>query len=163
MTRGTSPMDLINWLISNVATLLAALGLFLTVWTLRANHDWNRRNYAANLSAKWSEETGDNRKAIEKIRPGLIDLDRQSKKIEEITQDDARKIYLSTPDNSDLWELKFHFIALLNYFEVVASAYKYSIGDEKMIEEEFRDVLVNWYHILNYFIKEVAEKRGYQP
>src|SRR4051794_29197415 len=94
--------SIIEWAAPNVGTILTAIGLYFTVRALRSNHDWNRRNHAAMLLAKWNDETSAHRKAIEKIKPGLIDLSRNNK-IEEITKEDAKNIYESKPDTEN-WE-----------------------------------------------------------
>src|SRR5712675_549681 len=111
-----------SWLLRNAGALVAAAGLFLTVWQLRRNHDWNRREYAGKMAADWNEKTSAHRRAIERVKPGLIDADAKGQIIE-LTKQQARDIYCSTPrnpDEGDLWELRFHFVELLNHMEAIA-------------------------------------------
>src|SRR5690349_781551 len=137
--------DVLIWLLPNIGPILTAAALLLTVWTLRRNHDWNRRQYAANMVADWNVKTSVHRKAIENLRPGLIDEDPQNPtdRIVELTKRQAADIYCSDPNNPEqkaLWELRFHFIELLNHFESVAVAYRNGVGDREMIEEAFQSV-----------------------
>lgn len=93
------------WMGANIAPLLTAIGLFLTFWALRRNHDWNRRNFAALMVAKWNDETSSHRKAIEQHRPGLVDIDRKSNSVTELTRQDAHAIYTAKPDTAE-WQLR---------------------------------------------------------
>jgi hypothetical protein len=147
--------------VKDAAPIVTAIGVIVAVWTLRANHDWNRRLYTAQLVASWNEKISSHRKAIEKLRPGLIDLD--SKGVPgEITKADATVIYTARPDTPE-WELRFHFIELLNHFEAISSAYRNGVGDQQMIEESFRSVLIRFQAILINFIELVELHRGYKP
>jgi hypothetical protein len=55
----------------------------------------------------WEAETWDNRKAIEKLRPGLIDVDSKGTPTE-LTKADATLTYSAKQDTPE-WELRFHF------------------------------------------------------
>ncbi len=147
--------------IKDVGPVVTAVGVFVAVWTLRANHDWNRRQYTATLVAGWNEKTSVHRKAIEKLRPGLIDLNVKGEPTE-IGKKDAAEIYTAKPDTPS-WDLRFHFIELLNHFESIAAAYRNHVADRQMIEESFRSVLVRFYDILGNFMEEVKQHRGYEP
>jgi len=153
--------DLLQWFLPNVGPILTALGLLFTVKTLKANHDWNRRNYATNLVAEWNNKTFAHRKAIECLKPGLVDLNKQREPIE-ITKMDASTIYCSKPTDTQDWELRFHFIELLNHFEAIAVAYRNGVGDRIIIEESLGNSLIRWHEILVNFIKTVNEHRGYE-
>jgi hypothetical protein len=164
----TMAHDAWSWFLPNIGPLLTAVALFLTVWTLKRNHDWNRRQYASNMVAEWNTKTSIHRKAIENLKPGLIDEDpnNTTESIVELTKQEAKAIYCSDPNNPDqkaLWELRFHFIELLNHFESIAIAYRNGVGDREIIEEAFRNVLVRWRKILHEFIDMVECKRGYKP
>lgn len=147
--------------LKDYGSIITAISVLVAVWTLRANHDWNRRNYTAALIGQWNDETSVHRKAIEKLRPGLIDLDSKGEVVE-ICEKDARAIYSSKVDTPE-WELRFHFIELLNYFETITAAYRNRVGDPQMIEESLRNVLVRWRKILRHFMEVVEKERGYKP
>jgi hypothetical protein len=112
------------------------------------------------MTADWNLRTAVHRQAIEKIKPGLIDT--AHGKVTEITNCYAHTIYSSKPGTPE-WELRFHFIELLNYFEFVATAYENGVADKKMIEVGFKAVLVRWHKVLTNFIDTVAKSRGYRP
>ncbi|QNI30846.1 DUF4760 domain-containing protein [Alloacidobacterium dinghuense] len=146
--------------IKDFGPIVTAVGVFVAVWTLRANHDWNRRQYTAILVAGWNEKTSIHRKAIERLRPGLIDLDSKGTPTE-LTRADAAAIYTAKPDTPE-WELRFHFVEFLNHLEAIASAYRNKVADEQMLEESFRSVLIRVHDILVNFIATVDQHRGYE-
>ena len=151
----------LTWLFPNIIPVITAVGLILTFWTLKSNHDWNRRHYATNLIVEWNNKTFSHRKAIEMIRPGLVDLDKKGDAVE-ITKKDAISIYTSVPNEKEnLWELRFHFIELLNHFEAISVAYRNRVGDQRIIEESVRNALIRWHDILTNFIQVVNDHRGY--
>ena len=154
-------MEHFSNIISALALIAALSSLGLTIRALRANHDWNRRQFAAKMIEDWNPRTSSHRQAIERLRPGLIDIVRGNDKINVISLEDARAIYRSTPESPELWELRFHFIEILNYFEFVASCYHNEVCDEYMIEKSFRGVFMAWHKVLKNFIDEFAEARGY--
>jgi hypothetical protein len=128
--------NVLAWLLLNVGSMLTASGLFLTVLVLKRNHDWNRRNYAASLVADWNTKTSIHRRAIENLKPGLIDEDptRPADRLADLTKKHAREIYCSEPTTDDqkaLWELRFHFIELLNHMEAIAIAYRIVLVTKK--------------------------------
>lgn len=147
--------------VKDLGPIITAIAVFVAVWTLRANHEWNRRHYTALLVATWNDKTSAHRKAIERLRPGLIDLDSKGTPTE-LTKADATAIYSAKVDTPE-WELRFHFTELLNHFEAIASAYRNNVGDQRMIEESFRGVLVRFQDILINFIAVVKQHRGYEP
>src|SRR5216683_1167020 len=87
-----APISSILGTLRDLGAVITAIGVLVAVWTLRANHDWNRRQYTALLVANWNDKTSSHRKAIEKLRPGLIDLDSKGTPTE-LTKADAMSIY----------------------------------------------------------------------
>lgn len=110
--------------------------------------------------AGWNDKTSAHRKAIEKLRPGLIDLDSKGAATE-LTKADAAAIYTAKPETPE-WELRFHFVEFLNHLEAIASAYRNKVADEQMLEESFRSVLIRVHDILVNFIAIVDQHRGYE-
>ena len=37
--------------------IVTAIGVFVAVWTLRSNHEWNRRQYTGLLISGWNDKT----------------------------------------------------------------------------------------------------------
>jgi hypothetical protein len=152
------------WLAQHFAQIgvaVAVVGVFLSYWALRANHDWNRRQFAATMAAEWNLRTASHRQAIERTMPGLVDVDLTGKLVE-LTKERAYVIYTSKADSDD-WLLRFHFIELLNYFEFVATVYEHMVADRRMIEEGFKTPLLTWYDVLKNFISVFEARRGEQP
>jgi len=147
--------------IDKITSLVALVSIPIALWVFQDGHDWNRREYAANMIAEWNEQTGDHRKIIEKYKPGLIDID-SSGNIVEITKAEAREIYKSKP-NDPKWEVRFSIIELLNYMEFISMSYFHRTGDQLMIEESYAQFLVPLHDTLKNFIDVVKEERGYDP
>jgi Domain of unknown function (DUF4760) len=145
-----------------ISLIFTGSALVFAIFSLRANHEWNRRNLACQLVAGWNDKTSAHRRAIELIRPRLVDIDKKSQEIVEITKTDANLIYTSKTGTPD-WELRFHFIELLNYFEVIALAYRSRVADQKIIEEALKNVLTRWYDLLINYMQVAKEHRGYEP
>ena len=146
-----------------ISLTLASIAFLIAYRRFKSNHDWNRRKYAAIMIADWNHRTSEHRRRIEELMPGLVDVN-QKDMPREITKKRAIEIYDSNPNNvedTENWELRFHFIEMLNYFESIASAYHHRVGDREMIEESFKKVLIHWSKILRNFVEIFGEKRGY--
>jgi hypothetical protein len=113
----------------------------------------------------WNERTADHRRALEKHMAGLID--RRPGAPVQLTRDRAVAIYESEYGGAgganDLWDVRFHLFELLNYFEVVAIAYRHSTADRLIIDDAFKQTLSRWFDVLNDFITIVEDRRGYCP
>lgn len=149
--------------IGNLGPLVAAIAVIIAIITLRANHDWNRRNFASQMISNWNKQTKPVIDEIEKLEPRIIDFRRN--RLTQITQEDAEKIYFSKySEESREWKLRTRFIHLLNEFEHIAAAYKNAVGDRKMIEESFKDIYVKWGFVLDHFITTYkAERKNEYP
>lgn len=106
----------------------------------------------------------EHRQKIEAHYPRLLDVDTKSYLNSEISKQAAVEIYLSRRENEQgLWELRFHLIQLLNYFEMVASAYNNDVADKKMIEDSFKRVMIRYHEVLKNFIDIVIVHRHGNP
>jgi len=165
--KGGAMSTIFGWIISHITEIgvvITAIGVFLAFFTLRANHDWNRRERAIAMAEKWNTQTLVHRKAIERAIPGLYDINKKSVTVVELSVNRATQIYLANPEDEDQfsdWELRFHFIELLNYFEDVALSYLHQVGDQHILDEAISRPLLRWYAILSPFMKVVKEHRGY--
>jgi hypothetical protein len=146
---------------TSVGLFLAYRSLKANYNSLRANHDWNRRQYATQIIEKWSSQSLSHRKAIEKEHPGLYDQKRPCD-LKVIDSKFAKQIYECKPTDAN-WEIRFHILELLNFFEYVSVAYINKVADNKMIENSLKNVLLKWYRILYFFIEYVKYNRGYDP
>lgn len=155
-------METIKILIQILGFGASAIGLFLAYKTLKANHEWNRRQFAAQLLEKWSSQSVIHRKAIEKHYPGLYDHQKDDA-LKVLIPEQCEEIYKSTSSNEELWNLRFHLIELLNYFEYIAVSYNNNVGDREMIEKSFKCTLIKWNHLLTHFVATVKNHRKYNP
>lgn len=143
-----------------IIAVVTTLTVITAIWTLRANHAWNRRKYALQLLHDWNENTIQHRRFIESSLPGLLDKNNKTKKIVELSKNDAYKIYSALP-SSEEWELRFHIIQLFNYFELIATAYFTRVGDKTVIEDSFSLILTNYYDSLSNIIDIFQDNRNY--
>lgn len=155
--------------IQTVVQILIALGavagvvaVYVAVRALRANHDWNRRHFAVLIGQLWNDRTIAHRRAIEAAFPGIIDVDRQGDLRGELTREDARRIYTSEKGTRE-WELRFHIVELLNYFENISIAYLHNVSDRTATKDSFRSPFARWFEAVRNYIDTVHENRGYDP
>ncbi len=152
----------------DIFTAIGAMGTLISAWlilqTLKSNHDWQRRQYALDLLRDWNANTNDHSQAIETAFPGIRDVDKTTGKVNEISKDRAKKIYISDPhkDSNDFL-LRFHIIQLLNYLEFVVAAYNVNVADEEVILSTMKNPIIRWATILNNFLDVVEMCEGYQP
>jgi hypothetical protein len=154
-------IEIIKTIIQILGFSISGIGLFLAYRTLKANHDWNRRNFAAQAIEKWSSQSLIHRKAIEKTYPGLYDH-QENDDLKVLSVEEAEKIYKCT-FNDECWEIRFHILELLNYFEYISVAYNNKVADQVMIEKSFKNALIKWHRLLSHFIEVVEKYRKNNP
>jgi len=154
-------------LVLKTVAAIGAIGTLIGAWfvyrALIANHDWNRRHYALEITNHWNDLTADHAKAIEQAFPHIRDVDRTTGKTNEITKEKAREIYTCIPTNKDCWDLRFDIVELMNHLEFVITAYSQNVADREIIFTAFRGPLTKWHDILKNFLEIVEECEGYQP
>ncbi len=150
-----------------IATAVGALGTLVGAWlifrTLRADHDWRRREHAIEMLCQWNDCTADHAKAIEEVFPHIRDADRTTGKVNELTREQAKQIYTCEPDNDRYWNIRFHIIELLNHLESITTAYSNQVADRGIILNSMQEPISVWLRILSNFLDIVAECEGYQP
>ena len=130
---------------------------------LRASHDWERRKYVLNMVRDWNLNTGDHARAIEDVFPHIRDVDRTSGHTAELTKEMCKQIYTCAPNNKNYWEVRFHLIELLNYFEFIAIAYFQNVADREIVTSSFKGPMLKWHDILKNFVDVVHTCEGYEP
>jgi hypothetical protein len=119
-----------------------------------------KKELAIELVREWSVRMLPHRMAIDSAmprsvmwvekRPGMAD------------KNWARDVYEATAEGknpADL-ELRNHVIQLLNFLEMVATAYRHNAVDRAMLEEEFRNLMLRWYLLLEPFLIHASENFG---
>jgi len=150
------------WLTA-IGTIGTLIGAWLVYKALKADHDWNRRQYAMDMLKDWNANTAGHAKAIEDVFPHLRDVDRTGGQVTELTKQQSKHIYTCNPEDASLWNVRFHLVELLNYLEVIAIAYVEGVADEGMVHRCFRGPMMKWHDILTNFIQVVETCEGYQP
>jgi hypothetical protein len=134
-------------------------GAMVAYRLLRSSRKYQKKCKAMELLEKWNPSTCEHRKKIEQLKPGFIDYTTETNGPVPLTYADAFAIYTSKPRSKN-FELRFHFIELLNHFEDIAVAYKYNIVDRKMINESLKATLTDWHSVLMNFITVVMSNKG---
>jgi hypothetical protein len=145
-----------------IGTVGSLIGVCFIYLSPRANHDWQRREYAMNILRDWNTNTGAHWLEIEKVFPHLRDVDRTGGKQTELTKQQSKEIYTCTSENK-YWNVRFHLIELLNFGDFIGSAYLQQVADKQIVTRSVREPLMKWHEILRNFIEVVETCEGYQP
>ena len=146
--------------IGSIGTLI---GAFYVYRTMKADHDWRRRQYALDLSKEWNPNTAHHWREIENIFPHLRDVDKTSGEITELTKTQAKELYTCSAEDNGKWTVRFHLIELINYYDHLAMAYTNNVGDQQIMEDAFKAPMIKAHDILKNFIEVVETCEGYLP
>ena len=69
-------MEICFQMLKVVSSVGSLIGVWFVYIALRANHDWQRREYAMNMGRDWNINTAQHWEAIENVFPHLRDVDR---------------------------------------------------------------------------------------
>lgn len=191
VTTAVTPADPTNklervrvWLL--LAGLLVSAGaLVCAAYGINQQHEWYRRHFAVEMIREWNNHSKTHKAAIENAYPQLFRDEGQREARPRIDKEEARRIYFSIKDDgtgdptktvstngsddptkivdSARWETRNHCIALLNYFEFVASAWENQVADRQMLEDSFKKTILRWHHDLEEFMTVMAKTRQYEP
>ena len=131
-----------------IAIIQSAQSYKLGIRELRENHDRSRREFTLSLWDNWAE--------VFNNRPSIRDT---MQRLGRLSEADWNLIVQSTEKDAAEFRTKQDCIALLNIFEKVATAYKYSIGDREVITEGFKDTIFDYYERLEGFRKAWKKAR----
>ncbi len=157
-------LETVRLWITAVGLLISAGALLCAAYGINQQHEWQRRHFAAEMINAWNSQSSTHKAAIENVYPYLFRDERAKESRQPIPLEEARQIYLSTKDaDATRWETRNHCIALLNYFEFVASAWEKQVGDRKMLEDSFKSTILRWHHDLGEFMAVMRDYRSYHP
>jgi hypothetical protein len=155
-----------------LAQVAVTLGGFLfAILQLRSEYRWRRNQYAVNMLGDWNNRVVVHRMSIEAAFPGLMDATDGERCRQAVTRlaERAKEIYFALPKKREEgqpetdWELREHFIELLNYCEYVASSHDTGVGDGGMLVKSFGATLARWHEVLQPFMEVLRKHRGYDP
>jgi hypothetical protein len=154
--------------VTDFITALGAIGTLISalfiLQTLKSNHDWQRRQYALDILRDWNKNTNESGHAVEKAFPGIRDIDKTTGRVNEISKDRAKRIYISNPESDgEDFALRCHIIQLLNYLEYVVTAYNSNVADEEVVLSGLKTPIIRWVTILANFLDIVEMCEGFQP
>ncbi len=152
-----------------VGILLVAVSLYFSWRTLKAEqksmiaqHEWNRRQYTAQVLGRWDEAIKDHRNPIVEAFPGLV----QDAYADIPSQDRCRRIREAKKgefkvNGVDAFELRAHIISVFDYFEDLAIAWDTQTGNQKTIEESVAGAILRWHDFFRYFIQDMKQEMKY--
>jgi hypothetical protein len=145
--------------VSSLVDIVVGIATLLTLWfvykTLKADHDWRRRQIALELNRDWLEKGTKSANIIEKAFPHIRYQGQEQDK-NELTKSKAREVYTSTSDETTL-EIRRHIIGLLNQMDYIAMAYFNGIADKDIVDSSMKYSLIAWFNSLHDFISVVQE------
>ncbi|HZF13514.1 MAG TPA: hypothetical protein VFE33_32375 [Thermoanaerobaculia bacterium] len=155
-------MKLILSIIQTMGVLVAAASLVLSLWGIREQHEWNRRQQALTILEKFNSEVAPHRTAIFAAYPGINDENTNQIPTHEECQTiiKARKPGETKIRGIDAFELRSHLVSVLNYFEDLAIAWEYQVGDQTILEEAAAPVILRWYQVFQPCITEMDKEAG---
>lgn len=147
-------------LITTYALSIAILGIFVTFYQLKANHEWNRRHVAM-IEADRSRDKYT--AAVKELNSSLDYREREdSYSLKEIhgficENDDHTK-------NPDLTEdgkaIKHNIFVILNYYEYLAVGIKNKVFDEKTIKQLLKGALIKANKLFGEYAQHVRDKHN---
>jgi transcriptional regulator with XRE-family HTH domain len=118
-----------------------------------------RKENALELAREWSVRLAAPRSVVERSLPGTVFW--RDGQPGDLTPEQAAQIYRADaePGSPDA-ALREALIVVLNWFELVSTAYRHHAADRAILEEQLRDLMVRWYRIFSDFITVVWENFG---
>jgi len=126
--------------------------------TLRADHDWRRREFSLNLNSKWLEMKGKSAIEIEKEFPHIRYTGMNNEK-HELSREKAIEVYNEVNDRPT-YELRNHIINLLNFMDFIAQAYFNGVADRQILDSSMKFSILSWYKSLEHFVEVVQEQEN---
>ena len=145
-------MDIAGW-ISAAANVAIALGLSLTWFQIRADHDRSRRERAVEFILGWARNLDRRgtaaRKLVEKLpfEQAKALFQQEAFEIDAKHHDHVESVFLELPpvegqkfqiDVKLSAELRWLTVTYLNNLEAVIAAWRHKVADERIIAEQFR-------------------------
>jgi hypothetical protein len=144
--------------------IVSAGALVFAAYGISQQRKWERKHFAVEMINEWNNQSSNHKAAIENAYPELFTNDGPLSSRPRMTSEEAHLIYTSTEAKDKVrWETRNHCIALLNYFEFVASAWDKEIADREIIEDSFKSTILRWHHDLEEFMIEMKKTRQYEP
>lgn len=150
-------MQTADW-IQLVVLILTFIGVLAVFYTLRADHEWRRRQYTLDIISQWNANTIEHINAIEERFPNI-----RNELTSEVTAFDALEIYKARGTDAKNTGLRSHMIKLLNYFEYIALAYVNGIADKEIVDRSLKHSMMVWFGKLDNFVDAVEETDGKNP
>ncbi|HVR26183.1 MAG TPA: hypothetical protein VMU26_23020 [Candidatus Polarisedimenticolia bacterium] len=160
---------------TSVGSVLTAIAVLLAFRTLRAAHEWNRRNSAVQLMDKWNERARTHIEFLEhqfpdffpvpdfltnpdNLRTWRMDADRAKAAVDSLVPSESP----SQSRSNDL-EIRDRLIQLFNHFEDISIAYELFVLDRHAVEESFAPVMIEIYLYFQPFIAEMRRVTRRDP
>lgn len=136
------------------------------------DHDYRRRQYAAELIRQWDTDIFVSRSIILAIWADRFNHPESIPWNEIMKEREKELVNLNVPslrkdDNitagSNIYFVTDHMTRILNFFELVTHCVYHRIADEEILKTFFMNPFYNWYRLLADFKQELTARRKYDP
>jgi len=169
-------MDILIKFLPIIISLIAVFISFYVLITARKQyklaikaysdlHDYNRRQYAITLIAKWDDSTLTSRKCVmHKWKQAFYKEDDVNwSEIEKYREEQLTELKVKGESESKAMVITDHMSTILNYFKLIAISIVKNVVDEEIIKQAMLNTFHRWYVILSDYREHVNKKRGYHP
>jgi hypothetical protein len=144
------PNQLIGFVTIMVTILITFLQLYKT-------NQWNKKKYALDMIADWNNHMINYKLAINKVLPGVLE---SNKPIDIELATRLLTVEEIKTGSMDFIEAKLAADSILNYFEFIATSYLEGVAHKKVVETNFRPVMIQWDSILKLYKDEHKKMFG---
>ena len=157
---------------TSIGSLFTVVAVLLAVFSLRADHEWNRRHYTLELMGLWNSRARPHLTYLEHEFPEFFavpDFIENPELLNSWRLDTERARLLIASDigtpqsEAKGLEIRDHLIELLNYFEDISVAYELQVIDRGPIEDSIATVIMDVYTFFQPFIAEMQKANRRDP
>ncbi|MDD2761339.1 MAG: hypothetical protein PHH11_13745 [Methylomonas sp.] len=148
--------------VQTLGIVLAVASLHVSYKSFKAEHEWKRRQFTAELLGNFNANIKEHRSVLIQAFPGLGDADTgiQPSKEECRKIIKAKKGQYIINGGLDTFEVRDHLVGMFNYFEHVAYSYEAKLGNQPDIEASMSNVILRWHNFFSNCIQEVYSEFG---
>jgi len=133
---------------TTVACVVTSISFLLAYRTLRATHEWNRRQFTVTMSSRWNSALRPHLLFLEGRYPDVVQVpDYSNDEIDmsswSMSDAEAKAVCMSRDPESAESVTRNHLIELFNEFENLSIAYEQHVVDRRAFEDSFVPVITD--------------------
>lgn len=144
--------------ITALGTLGIAISIFVSFYSIRETHEWNRRSHTVELIGGFEDHISKYRDTLSETFDALYIKDKRGR----LDPETARKIWMRQVDQNGKYGflrdkkkleiVRNQLVGFLNYMEYLAQAYLENTVDQEAFENSLSDPMILYYNFLEEFI-----------